>query len=63
LYPTIRRDIDSKMLTKRDPMKGDTIIMTDKAIEIASSTIQDIPSKSRLYNLDLLQHVFPKVLH
>jgi len=51
------------MLTKRDPMKGDTIIMTDKAIEIASSTIQDIPSKSRLYNLDLLQHVFPKVLH
>jgi hypothetical protein len=33
--PTIKREIDSKMLTKRAPMNGDAIIMTDKAIEIA----------------------------
>ena len=37
--PTIKRDIDSKMLTKTAPMNGDAIIMTDRATEIAPATI------------------------
>ena len=40
--PTIKRDIDSKMLTKTAPMNGDAIIMTDRATEIAPATILNI---------------------
>ena len=39
---TITRDIDSKMLTKRAPMNGDAIIVTDKTIQISPATILNI---------------------